>query len=239
MKRKKTLSLLIFLLSLVMTLGLMMPVLAAQRNGLYEDPTKQYAEEPAEVRLPGGLPTGEYGSQKIEICYIVRHERNCIKHIAIPSEAPVFIDPDTEIKWIAVDSRLCEHGGWGIDILYRPENSDLGLEPIWVCHGSLTMDEYSRVYGCCDYKLSDVYAVGIEAFNNRPCDRTGCFGSMIQTGTFTRWGRVYQRICTQRPWGVDILYVRYEMLSLICNMCNAMGPTASLRREDWRCYGFF
>ena len=157
--------------------------------------------------------------------------------VAEYNDTPRFIDEITGIEWIAIDSRICEYGMWGIDILYAPVNPDLELEPMWVCHGSLTMDNYFIVNDC--YHASDSYYLDImPTVHIPPCQRPGCNGWILPNNSYGEWARVSQRTCIHMPWGIDIQSRRSVVVSNRCNACFAGGTSITRTDYRWQCYGF-
>ena len=144
-------------------------------------------------------------------------------------ETPTFTDPQTNEVWTGVESRLCEHGLWGLDILY----ANSAGEEIWICHGSLTMDEYVLIE-CCE-KADNGY-IAIQPFST--CPRPGCHRSMNAYNNDTIRVRSQQRHCQHRPWGVDILYTWTRTVTVRCPSCG-FGTTGSpMPMSLWVCYGF-
>jgi len=156
-----------------------------------------------------------------------------------PIITPTFIDQATGDEWVAIDSRLCEHGLWGLDILY--ETIDPTQEPMWVCHGCVTMVNYVRHDDCCnDFACStygELYAE-IEPFTSSRCPRTGCGGWVVLTFTAGPWGRIDQRLCTHLPWGVDILNSRVTTSDFSCRDCGGVTSRTTREETQWVCHGF-
>jgi len=156
-------------------------------------------------------------------------EHCCTSSFHAEMKAPVFIDPHTGDEWIGVDSRLCEHGMWGLDILYYFEG-----EERWVCHGSFDMQSYTF--------LGSTFGAG-EHMEIAPlawiaCPRPNCNGHASESWMFVTQGRIDDRRCTKLPWGVDILYRTTYAVSTNCNSCGSYWGTRLVHSSQWRCYGF-
>lgn len=193
-----------------------------------------------EERQPGGRYTGESYINRV-VPITVYHDCHSINPSAERIAPPSFVDPITGIEWVAIDSRLCEHSKWGLDILYTPVDTGSDIEAKWICRGSWTMDEYIQINNCCD--VADKFCGNlsendvITPFNARICGKTGCYGEVVIVESFGWAVRVDQRFCVHLPWGVDILYEEGIIRVQVCNSCNH-GHTSTWIHRSWRCYGF-
>ena len=132
-----------------------------------------------------------------------------------------------------VDSRLCTHGMWGIDILTGGNDGNSK----WICHGSLSMDEYSQCADC-DHNAAIPYTNEEENPSRNLCNLPGCNGTLNVITTHGPWTRQYQVLCTHRPWGVDIIESRDVIHTFKCSKCSyGYGSTQTETRTI--CYGFY
>jgi hypothetical protein len=168
--------------------------------------------------------------------YSYYEEYECYHDYTVFNNPPIFIDPITGEKWVGIDRRVCEHGKWGLDILFERVCDYLEAETKWICHGSLTMEEYTQ---CCYYyeEPSEV-EVSFEPFGGfaRECSRPGCFGLMVATTSSTPRVRSTSRVCNVHPWCLQIQYTWTENRSYSCNGCGAGGGVTHTPRSQWVCH---
>jgi len=185
--------------------------------------------------LSASIPLLAGTTSEPALCYDV-----CCTLLLLEREIPVLEDGlVSEDDWVRVDSKLCIHLPWGLDILYErvAENGD--IEQKWVCYGIANISGFSafgQCYAeCCNEAV--FYSAMIEPHNNIPCNRTGCNGTWMQSMTTSPRIRSTQRICLHLPWGVDVLYSWLVVVTRVCNGCGA-GDFFSFEQSNWACYGF-
>jgi hypothetical protein len=196
---KKSRGILLIILSLVVLFGLTMPLMARETSVPKTDPLHTCC---------GGHYHGDLRDYNF---------------------VPMFVDPDTGLEWVGVDSRECEHGMWGLDVLFVFEG-----EYKWLCRG-FKVAEYILL---CDEQEEKYYGIApLATMTNCPrCNNN----TTISTSSSGPQARVAQRNCIHIGlWGVDIQYQQHHFVSSICAVttCRAYMGTHSWTTFIWRCYG--